>query len=121
MRICYALLYNDTACTDPERFFERAPLMRHLPQAVADRGHEVDVVIVFSTDHTFVEGGVRYHFVRSGVLPHALCQRPALRALRTIHSLRPGLIHFHGTSLYLNHGLLLAMLRYALRSADRSA
>ena len=65
MRICYALPYYDPAYTDPERYFERARLMRHLPQAVVSLGHEVDVVVLFPTPHTFEEGGVRYHFVRS--------------------------------------------------------
>ena len=123
MKIGYVLPYYDPACTDPERFFERARLMRYLPQAVADLGHKVDVVIAFPTNHAVAEHGVRYHFVRSGVLLHALSRHvghrtdrgpatlePALRALQTIRALQPDLIHFHGTNLYLNHFLLLATL-----------
>ena len=123
MRICYVLPYYDPAYTTPERYFDHARLMRHLPQAVAGQGHEVDVVLLFSTPHMFEEGGVRYHFVPSGVLARTLARRaggwldrgqatmePALRAIGTIRRLRPDLIHFHGTNLYLNHALLLAAL-----------
>ena len=121
MKICYALPYYDPAYTDPAPYFERARLMRHLPQAVASLGHEVDVVVLFPTSHTFEEGGARYHFVSSSRLAQWMARHaggwsgrsqaalePALRALGTIRRLRPDLIHFHGTNLYLNHALLLA-------------
>ena len=121
MRICYALPYYDPAYTDPERYLERARLLRHLPQAVAGLGHEVDVVVLFPTPHTFEEGGVGYHFVPSSRPVRSLARRaggwlgrrqaamePALRVLGTIRRLRPDLVHFHGTNLYLNHALLLA-------------
>ena len=123
MKICYALPYYDPAWATPEHVFEGAPLMRHLPRAVAALGHAVEVVIAFPTDHAFVEDGVRYHFVRSGALLQAFSRRvgrrpgrspaalePARRALHTVRHLDPDLIHFHGTNLYLNHALLLARL-----------
>ncbi len=124
MRICYVLPYYDPAYPTPERYLDHARLIRHLPQAVASLGHEVDVVVFFPTPHRFEEGGVRYHFVPSGVLAQSLARHvggwlgrgqapmePALRAIGTIRRLRPDLIHFQGTNLYLNHALLLAALR----------
>jgi len=123
MKICFTLPYYNPAYTDPARFFVLAPVMRYLPQAVAALGYQVDAVLAFPTPHDFVEGGVHYHFVPSHPLARTLAQRagrwlhrdpstlePACRALSIIRDLQPDLVHFHGTNLYLNHCLMLAVL-----------
>lgn len=115
MKICFVLLHHDPAYTDPRRFFGRAPIMRHLPQAVAARGHQVDVVMRFAAPHTFMEGGVTYHLIPpprlvAGRTPRIASFTPAIRAIRAVRRLRPDVIHFHGTNLYVNHALLLAAL-----------
>ncbi len=123
MKICYALLHYGSSYTDPDAYFELAPLLRHLPQEVVALGHQVDVVILFPTRHVFEERGVRYHFVPSHALVQSLSRHvgrwfnraptsiePALGAIQTVRDLQPDLIHFHGTNLYLNHFLLLTAL-----------
>ncbi len=122
MTICYALPYYDPAFTDPEAYLERRALLRDLPRLLAERGYTMHVVHAFPSSHEFARNGVQYHFVRSGKLARGFAggvarstgrppnaYEPAWQAARIIRRLQPDLIHFHGTNLYLNHALLLAM------------
>lgn len=124
MRLCYTNLYYAPAKVHlrPARYVDRLGI-RHLPEQMAARGHEVHVVQQFDQDVTFEENGVQYHFVATGrplralaALAGRLLQKPpvrlemALRPIRQIRRLQPDLIHFHGAILTLNLWLLLRIL-----------
>lgn len=123
MRICFAVLHYTPALTDPKAYLDGWPIHREIPKLLAERGHRVTVVMLFSTDADFVEEGVQYHFVRAGSLARLassvigrwrggdrVVYEPALRAIRIIRNLHPDLIHFHGVTLNLNLTLLLRRL-----------
>lgn len=124
MRVCFAVLYHEAAGRSPRAYLDAMPLHRHLPRALAARGHDVHVVLAYAVDACFREDGVTYHFraasaparrlgrVVGRTLGHApALYEPALRALRRIRTLAPDVVHVHGTSLHLN----LALLRLASR------
>ncbi len=122
MKLCFALLYYDPrrAGDEPSRYLDAVPLLRHLPQALAARGHEVEAVAQFSRDAELEAGGVRYQLVAPGAAAHAASRLarlarqpgalwlPAWRALRHLRSAEAELWHVHGTMLHLNLGLVLA-------------
>jgi glycosyltransferase involved in cell wall biosynthesis len=114
MRLCFASLHYDPAMVDPDpaRYLARVPIHRALPRALVARGHEVHVVHLYPRDHTFVEDGVRHHFVCAHPLVRAGAQalgrltgrdpiyyQPAPRAITTIRKLDPAVVHFHGLTL----------------------
>lgn len=124
MRLCYTNLYYaaEKVHLGPACYVDRLNI-RHLPEQMATRGHEVHLVQQFDRDATFEENGVHYHFVATGRSARALAafagrllQKPslrlemAIRPIRRIRALQPDLIHFHGAILTLNLWLLLRML-----------
>lgn len=124
MKLCYTSLYYDPAMVHlrPPDYVDRLGI-RHLPEQMAAREHEVHVVQQFAYDADFAENGVHYHFVAAGrparvlsILAGRLFQSSpvylemALRPIRRIRSLQPDLIHFHGAILTLNLWLLLRLL-----------
>lgn len=128
LRICFAMLYyapgEDFA--DPARYLFKTPIHRALPQELAARGHQVDLVHLAPRDVEYVEGGVRYHFVAAPRITRGLSRaagqlsrrdpvyyEPALRAIKLIERLRPDIVHFHGLTLNLNLFLMLVSRRLA--------
>lgn len=122
LRICFAMLYYAPGenFADPARYLSRTPIHRALPQELAARGHQVDLVHFAPRDVEYVEGGVRYHFVAAPRLVRGLSRaagrisrrdpvyyEPALRAIKLIERLRPDVVHFHGLTLNLNLFLTL--------------
>ncbi|MFQ5594971.1 MAG: glycosyltransferase family 4 protein, partial [Anaerolineae bacterium] len=100
---------------EPQTYLTRVPIHREIPRALAAVGHQVDVVHVFPADIEFVEDGVTYHFVAPGRIARSISQvaghllhrdrilyEPATRAIQTVGTLHPDLIHFHGTTLNWN-------------------
>lgn len=123
MKICYVALYYDPVHSDPLTYLDRTPILREIPRTLAARGHKVDVVLMFPTDAEFVEEGVAYRFVAAGPIARFgaravgwlrnrdyVWYEPALRPIRTIRSLQPDVIHFHGATLNLNLYLLYRLL-----------
>lgn len=118
--LCFAALYQPPDGMDPEQYLRSVPILREIPSALARRGFSVHVVQQFPVRARFTRGGVHYHFVRpftaaarvlAGVTPwSAGSHDPALPAVRAIRSIRPDLIHLHGTNLYLSHFILLAAM-----------
>lgn len=119
MKICFIALFYDTQQTDPSGYLDEVPLYRHLPQAVAARGHEVSVVHLFPVDASYREGGVIYRFVAEAPVLRSAAQRigrlldrsqarfePALRTLRRARAIDPDVLHVHGIDLHLNLALL---------------
>ncbi len=121
MKLCYALLYYDPQLVDPDpRVYLAAIRTAHdFPQALAARGHEVDVVHLYPFDGDVRKDRVHHHFVAPGALARwqgwALARwrrldrplvTPAWRAIRRVRLLQPDLVHFFGTSLHLNLALL---------------
>ena len=70
MKLCYALLYYDPRLVDPDpRVYLAAIRTAHdFPQALAARGHEVDVVHVYPFDGDVRKDQVHHHFVAPGAL-----------------------------------------------------
>lgn len=124
MKICFVLLYHPDAIeADPQGALDRFPLLRHIPNELARLGHRVDVVRLWPRAAELQDGGVRHHFLPAGLIARAFSAavarwlgrkagfyRPAWRAARLVRRLRPDLVHFHGTVLHLNLGLLLMVL-----------
>jgi glycosyltransferase involved in cell wall biosynthesis len=125
MRVCFASLHYDPAAVDPDpaRYLDRVPIHRALPRALVARGHEVHVVHLYPRDHTFVDDGVRHHFVSAHPLVRAgarglgrltgrdpIFYQPAPRAIATIRALRPSVVHFHGVTLTWHLALTLLAL-----------
>ncbi len=122
MKVCFALLYYDPRCAgdDPRAYLDVVPLLRHLPRALAARGHQVEVVALFPRDGLFEEAGVRYRLVAPGPAARAVSRLaglagreaalwlPAWRALRHLRAAEADLWHVQGTTLHLNLGLVLA-------------
>jgi glycosyltransferase involved in cell wall biosynthesis len=121
MRICYAALYYDSDHADdpPAAALDRVPLLRHLPRALAARGHQVTLVHLYPRSSSFAEDGVSYRFVRpprwarwTAAAAHRLAGierargEPATSAIREIFSWRPDVVHLFGTNLTLNSRLL---------------
>lgn len=119
MRICFVSLFYSDDDVPPSS----APLLRALPAALAARGHEVSVVRVADTDAVVRIERVAHHFVRPrralhqvAALAGAASRRPAAyfewpRGLPgLLRSLRPDIVHAHGTQLH----VALARLRRAL-------
>ena len=121
MKLCYALLHYDPHLVDPDpRVYLAGIRTAHdFPQALAARGHEVDVVHLYPFDADVHKDRVHHHFVAPGPLARwqgrALARRrrldrsmvtPAWRAVRRVRRLQPDLVHFFGTSLHLNLALL---------------
>jgi len=126
MKLCYALLYYDPHLVDPDpRVYLAGIRTAHdFPQALAARGHEVDVVHLYPFDADVHKDRVHHHFVAPGPLARwqgrALARRrrldrstvtPAWRAIRRVRRLQPDLVHFFGTSLHLNLALLFLRQR----------
>ena len=124
MNVCFAILYYPTFATTatPEQYLKRMVLQDELPRALAARGHSVDVVHAYPTEHMLERDGVRHHFVAPGPIAHLsgrMAQlvgrepamfEPALRAARRIRALQPDIIHFHGMILTWNLALLQGLL-----------
>lgn len=123
VKVCYAVLYYDPAYSDPVTYLERMPIVRQIPPSLAARGHDVDVVFLFSIDAEFVEDGVTYRFVAASSAARFAARaisgvrgrssgwyEPALRPIRAIRSLQPDVIHFHGVTLNWNLCLLYRLL-----------
>ncbi len=122
MKLCFALLYYDPrrARDEPRCYLDAHPLLRHLPRTLAARGHQVEVVALFSRAAELEEGGVRYRLVAPGPAARGLSRLaalagrepalwlPAWRALRHLRATEADLWHVHGTTLHLNLALLLA-------------
>ena len=121
MRLCFALLYRDPQHLDddPAAALARVRLAHDLPSSLAGRGHDVHVVHLHGFDATYERDGVRHHFVAPGVPARALAAvltrgslrnraqlTPAWRAITRVRRVRPDVVHFFGTSLYLNLALL---------------
>ncbi len=124
MKICFAILYYPAyaAHTSPEAYLERVVLQHELPRALAARGHSVDVVHAYPTEHRLERDGVQHHFMAAGPLARLggriakflgrepAMFEPALRATRHIRALKPDVVHFHGMILTWNLALLQAVL-----------
>lgn len=123
MKLCYAVLHYDSVYADPAACLDHMPIHREIPRALAALGYRVDVVFLFPTDAEFVEEGVNYHFVASDPIARSVSKvvgrllnrdrvlyEPAIRAIQTIRTLQPDLIHFHGATLNLNLFLLFQLL-----------
>lgn len=119
MKLCYVLLHYDPHLVDPDpRVYLAGIRTAHdFPQALAARGHEVDVVHLYPFDGDVRKDEVRHHFVAPGTLARwqgrALARRPlerplvtpAWRAIRRVRYLKPDLVHFFGMSLHPNLAL----------------
>ncbi len=111
--VCFGSFFSPEI-GDPERFLAETPLLRELPVRMAARGYAVHVVQSFASDAHIRRGGVDYHFVRthsrasagSSTWRRLSRQLPAVRAVRKIRLLQPDIVHWHGSSLYLNHLLV---------------
>lgn len=125
MRVCFGLFHYDAvdAGLRPEQFLLRRLPLRHLPQELASRGHEVLVVHQSPSHGSFVEDQVEYRLVRSPRWSRAIAtlSAPALRrepawleaatsAARTIRHFKPDVVHYFGLTLTLN----LALVELAL-------
>jgi glycosyltransferase involved in cell wall biosynthesis len=123
MKICYAVLHYDRAYAESRGYLARTPIHREIPREMARLGHEVKVVHLFPTSADFEDDGVRYRFVASGPMERSLARvagavlrrdpalyEPAFRAIRTIQSSKPDIIHFHSVTLHWNLWLLLLLL-----------
>lgn len=121
VRICYASLYYDPhhIGDPPARTLDRLLMLRHLPRAMADRGHEVSVVHLSPLASSFDDQGISHEFVPSpwwaratAAATHRLAgverarSEPATSAIRRILAGRPDVIHLFGTNLTLNAWLL---------------
>ena len=121
MRVCFGLFHYDAvdAGLQPEQFLLRRLPLRHLPQELASRGHEVLVVHQSPSHGSFVEGQVEYRLVRSprwsraiaAMAGAALRREPprleaATSAVRAIRRFTPDVVHYFGTTLTLNLALL---------------
>jgi glycosyltransferase involved in cell wall biosynthesis len=122
MRICYALLYYDSAriVDPPVRSLDRELMPRHLPLAMKQRGHAVDVVHLYPLPSTIDDSGIRHQFVRSrwwaraaATVSHRLAgveparAEPATAAIHRILENPPDVIHLFGANLTLNTWLLV--------------
>ena len=137
MRVCFALpYYPDSIIGDPQGALDRVPLLRYLPRELVKLGHDVDVVHLAPDNARHDDGGARHHFVASGRLARggsrlvgAALRRepafyePALAAARKVHELSPQVVHFHGTVLHLNLGILslVERLRWPTRARRKHA
>ena len=121
MRVCFALFHYDAADAGlkPAEVLARRLPLRHLPQELASRGHQVLVVQQGPGRLDFVENRVRYE-----VIPSALWSRwvaavggrvlnrepvrleAATPAVRAIRRWRPDVIHFFGLTMTMNLALL---------------
>ena len=125
MRVCFGLFHYDAVDSglQPPQYLPRRLLLRHLPQELASRGHEVMVVHQFPSQGSFVENQVEYRLVRSPRWSRAIAAaggaalrreparlEAALPAVRTIRRWQPDVVHFFGTTLTLN----LAVVELAL-------
>lgn len=121
MRVCFGLFHYDAADAglQPEQFLLRRLPLRHLPQELASRGHEVLVVHQSPSHGSFVEDQVEYRLVRSprwsramaAMAGAALRREPArletaTLAVRAIQRFKPDVVHFFGMTLTLNLALV---------------
>ena len=121
MRVCFGLFHYDAvdAGLQPAQYLSRRLPLRHLPQELASRGHEVMVVQQSPSHGGFVENQVEYRLVRSprwsraiaAMAGAALRREPprleaATSAMRTIRRFRPDVVHYFGTTLTLNLALV---------------
>jgi len=121
LRLCFALFHYDAvdAGLQPAQYLERRLPLRHLPQELASRGHEVMVMHQCLRRLSFVENRVHYELVPSARWSRAIAAlggqilhressllEAALPAVRTIRRWQPDLVHFFGTTLTLNLALL---------------
>lgn len=97
--------------------------MRHLPQALAARGHEVHFVQAYSQRDHWEEQGVAYHFVPNNIWERRLSKvvtafrrhSPTagdlvMGAARFIGHLKPEIVHYHGLTSSVNLFWLLRLL-----------
>jgi glycosyltransferase involved in cell wall biosynthesis len=124
MKICFAILYYPAYAqhTSPEAYLQRVVLQLELPRALAARGHSVDVVHAYPTNHLIERDGVRHHFVAASRAAQTLGRvaatlgreramfEPAWRAAQVICQLQPDIVHFHGMILTWNLLLLQLVL-----------
>ena len=125
MRVCFGLFHYDAVDSglQPPQYLPRRLLLRHLPQELASRGHEVMVVHQFPSQGSFVENQVEYRLVRSPRWSRAIAAaggaalrreparlEAATSAARAIRRFKPDVVHYFGTTLSLN----LALVELAL-------
>lgn len=121
LHVCFVMLYYAPGrrLEDPASYLAETPIHRALPQALAARGHRIDVVHLAPRDLAYCEAGVRYHFVASPALVRGAARlagrlagrdpsywEPAWSAIRRVRDLEPDVVHVHGLTLNLNLGLL---------------
>ncbi len=120
MKISFAVFYYSSLLPEePRAYLEQVPLFRFLPRHLAERGHRVEMVHLFSRDAELTEGGVRYRFFRSPPWLAAAARllgrlsgrqgvvfEPATRVLTRVRQLRPDVLHVHGIGQLLNLGIL---------------
>lgn len=121
MRVCFALFHYDAADAglEPAELLARRLPLRHLPQELASRGHQVMVVQQGPERLSFVENRVRYEVIPSPrwsrrvaeVAGRLLDREPerleaATPAVRAVRRWRPDVIHVFGLTMTLNLALL---------------
>ncbi|MGH2537469.1 MAG: glycosyltransferase, partial [Candidatus Promineifilaceae bacterium] len=125
MRICLALLYYDRSrpAATPAAYLEQRHFLPALARALAERGHQVDAVVLFEGDAELQRDGVGYHFVAASPIERAVAaaagrlgrtrgsdDRFVRRAAGQVRSLRPDVVHFVGLNLYWALHILLRTL-----------
>ena len=67
MRVCFGIFHYDAvdAGLQPEQYLSRRLPLRHLPQELASRGHDVMAVHQLPSHGSLVENQVEYRLVRS--------------------------------------------------------
>jgi glycosyltransferase involved in cell wall biosynthesis len=120
MRIVITLLYYDEALAPrgAAEYLRVRPHQRQLGAALAQAGHDVEVVILFPTDAILMENGVTLRLMSPGAASRALglaahrlgraraLYEPAFRAIEAIVRARADVVHFHSTTLHVNLALL---------------
>lgn len=116
MKVCYVSTFYPETVRTPSAMLERWPLLRSLPPALAEAGHQVVVLAHAGEPATQRIGGAGYVFIDPGnaartaarLLNHWKPRHgpayylPATRLVRELRRQRPDVVHFAGLTLDLH-------------------
>jgi glycosyltransferase involved in cell wall biosynthesis len=113
MKVCYVSTFYPEKVPTPAAMLEHWPLLRSLPPALVDAGHQVVVLAHAGVPATQSIGGAGYVFIDPGNVAHTSARLldhwkprhgpayylPATRLVRELRRQRPDLVHFAGLTL----------------------
>ncbi len=120
MRVCYISTFFPMQIQTADAMLAAWPLLRSLPPALAESGHEVVVLAHAAASDCRTIGSVRYRFISSGSISMRASQLlnrwkprhgpayylPASRLVRRLRQERPDVVHFAGLTLDLHLALV---------------